>query len=135
MNWVKGLDRIFFVFSILVFVVSAIMIFPETDYMPWWADPNPAYEVWYKEHGKKYEEHYKQKYGYINGKRFRLELAGDYPVGPPDKYLPIEWYKRIIATFVKSLGISLVFLFGFSAITRLIRMTIKWIASGFKAQT
>jgi hypothetical protein len=133
MNWIKGLDRIYIVFSIFIFASSTIIIFPETVYMPWWANPNPQYETWYKEHGKKYEEFNKKRFGSINGRRFRFELADEYPVPPPSRYLRIELYKRIISSVVPSIFLSLIILFGMASLTRLVNITFKWIIKGFKS--
>jgi hypothetical protein len=133
MNWIKGFDRIIFVSSIAVFFVAAILIYPETDYMPKLANPNPEYEVWYKEHGKKYEKYISEKYKPSRFLIFKDE-KDKYPFDPPIRYLPIELHKRITATFAGSVICSFIWLLCFATTTRLINITIKWIIRGFKTK-
>ena len=109
MNLIRGLDRIIFISALLVFLIGLVSFYEGTAHVKWWANPNPEYEAWYKEHGAKCEEILKDPMHPIN------------PFPPPDKYLPLEIHKRVILAILLSLLCSVIWIFGLAALARTVK--------------
>jgi len=124
MNWIKGLDRIILATSFIVLIVTFCFLFPETEHMTTrLAEKNPEYEKWYEEYGKNLESK--------TSGRFHFEFSD--PKHPePDKYLPIKIHRRIYAAGIPSLIVSVIWIVGLAGMTRIVKLTSKWIVKGFK---
>lgn len=129
MNWIKGFDRVFLVFAIPVFILVTGYILLDIEQRPYsypfLREPNPAYETWKQEYGKKWEE--SQSWtaeDYLDAERI--------PPDPPNRYLPIKTYKKILCAVGVGLGASIVWLGVLCGTTRLIRIAGKFIVTGFK---
>jgi hypothetical protein len=132
MNVIKGLDRIYIIISIVVFCFSAALFYVETEYpegnvlLSKWTQQNPEYTSWDLKHGNEWRAWHNKKKG------LRRSVFDLFIPGPPSKILPTPIHIRIAFSLFVGLAVSAMCFLILAALSRSVRLMLRWVASGFK---